>query len=212
MHINMKTIWSGFVGLTLLISGCSTEQYPSVSDSNGSSQPKREAQAAMPSKTVTSADNLIQLTIPSHWRNVANAELPEAWSLVVGTTDNQTNVSFNTIRKTDAPQLTADLHAKAALNAGTSPFQDANIVEQNVSTTINGYPAVMHRVEGTTLGHALVAMTYSIETPGHYHGVMVLTPANAFETHQSDIESVLQSFKVIEESAALVPHFLPSLY
>ena len=153
-----------------------------------------------PSQTVTSADNQIQLTIPSNWNDISQERNTGPSGLVVKSASNYVNVSFTSFAKADVP-LSSELNAQAALSAGMSPYQDANVIEQDVTMTLNGYPAVMHRVEGTLLGQSMMTLSYAIETPDHYHMAIAITPAALFELNQPEIDAVLQSFDVVETAA-----------
>ena len=152
-------------------------------------------------KMVTSADSQIQLTIPSAWQDVSDQYSVAPSSLVVESANGHVNVNITSFAKADAPQFTSDLAAQVALDIGMGPLQDATILEQDVSTTLNGYPAVMHRVEGNLLGLSMVTTAYAIETPNYYHGAIAIMPAESFELNQAEIDEVMQSFDVSETTA-----------
>lgn len=197
--MKVNRLWSGLLVLTVLVgSGCTPGGYVSVAKSDRSD---RSATTEPSTKAVTSSDGITQLTIPSDWHDTSNSLTAENWNLYVGTRNGRASVGVRTMSKAEAPAVSPELHAGAALNAGKAPFQDAEVVEQDVSTTINGYSAVMHQVRGTSMGYPMVAVTYSVETPDHYHALMALTLADEFEQRLPKIEQVLQSFDVVESTA-----------
>ncbi|MGJ3245541.1 MAG: hypothetical protein ACFE0I_05630 [Elainellaceae cyanobacterium] len=198
--MKVNRLWSGLIVLTVLVgSGCTPGGSVSVAGSNRSDQSTANEQSAT---TITSSDGITQLTIPADWHDTSNSLTAENWTLYVGTRDSRVSVAVKTMSKAEAPEISADLHAGAALNAGKAPFQDAEVIEQDVPTTINGYSAVMHQVRGTMMDYPMVAVTYSIETPEHYHSAAVMMLANEFERRWPQVEQVLQSFDVVESTEA----------
>lgn len=151
--------------------------------------------SASKTKTIVSQDGVVKLTVPSRWQNIWAEANKEQWSLLIGEQSQVTQIGVRSIAKADYPTITSSMHARAALQAGKAPFANAEIIEQGKSITVNGYPAKLYQVEGTTSGQRLVTLSLSVETPDFYHGVLVVSPKLNFAQNQNELNQIIQSLQ-----------------
>lgn len=147
--------------------------------------------------TVTSQDGLVKLTVPQNWQSIWTEAHQDQWSLLIGEQSKLTQLAIRSIAKADYPTITPAMHAEAALAAGTAPFNDAEILKEGESLSVNGYPAVLYHVEGTTSGQRLVALSLSVETPDYYHGILIVSPELTFAQQQDELNQIIQSLQEI---------------
>ena len=177
------------LAVSFLVMGCSagitSKKQTSVSFNAGITEPQ--------TKTIVSRDGLVKLTLPNTWQDIWTESHRQQWSLLVGERSQLTQIGVRSIAKADYPIITATMHAQAALTAGKAPFSDARIIKQNQSTQVNGYPAVLHQVEGTVAGQRLIALSLSVATPHAYHGILIISPASHFPQQQDELNQIIQT-------------------
>jgi hypothetical protein len=157
-----------------------------------STEPDIEAQS---STTIASQDGVVSLTVPQNWQNIWTEAEQDQWSLLIGEQSKLTQLAIRSIAKADYPTITPAMHAEAALAAGTAPFSDAEILKEGESLTVNGYPAVLYHVEGTTSGQRLVTLSLSVETPDYYHGILIVSPELTFAEQQDELNQIIQTLQ-----------------
>lgn len=187
--------------LMFLFAGCTagivSQKTDSVSTEPASAELTSTSEnAEAPSQTtITSQDGVVTLTVPQNWQNIWTEAQQDQWSLLIAERSKFTQMAIRSIAKADYPTITPEMHAEAALAAGTAPFVDAEILKEGESLTVNGYPAVLYHIEGTTSGQRLVALSLSVETPDYYHGILVVSPELNFAQQQDELNQIIQSLQ-----------------
>jgi hypothetical protein len=187
--------------LMFLLAGCTTgivsQKTDSVLTESASAEltSTSESAEAQSQTAITSQDGVVTLTVPQNWQNIWTEAQQDQWSLLIGERSKFTQIALRSIAKADYPTITPEMHAEAALAAGTAPFADAEILKEGESLTVNGYPAVLYHVEGTTSGQRLVALSLSVETPDYYHGILIISPELNFAQQQDELNQIIQSLQ-----------------
>lgn len=188
--------------LMFLFAGCTAGIVSQKADSGLTERASAELTSTLESAeaqpqitTITSQDGVVTLTVPQNWQNIWTEAQQDQWSLLIGEQSKLTQMAIRSIAKADYPTITSEMHAEEALAAGTAPFADAEILKEGESLIVNGYPAVLYHVEGTTSGQRLVALSLSVETPDYYHGILIISPELNFAQQQDELNQIIQSLQ-----------------
>lgn len=153
--------------------------------------------------TIVSQDEILQFTMPQTWKNAWTEAEQERWTLLIQHPSGQAQIGARSWNKDENPEATLDFMAEIALQAGSAPFANPEIVEQAKSISVNGHTAVQHQVRGTVLGHRLVALSTVIETPHYYHLVFTLVPEQDFEQQWNEADQIIQSLQEVQSTASV---------
>ncbi|GAB4231595.1 MAG: hypothetical protein Kow00121_59840 [Elainellaceae cyanobacterium] len=154
---------------------------------------------AQSSAILTSADGNAQLVLPPGWQE--EHELNEAAILQASKLSDELYLVVHAYDKTDFAAANLQENAKVLLEDIKQAVRDAEVISLADIQSINGNPAIQHKVKATVDGWSIVFISTFVETSDRYYQIYAWTLASQFESSQAELQQAIQGFQEVQPAA-----------
>lgn len=146
-------------------------------------------------KDILSLDKKFQITVPGAWEE--EKSLHEKADIQAAHRPSNVFVIVLTESKEDFDGMTVQKHSDLTRGSLMESLKDSQ--ETGPKTlAINGYPALQYEIRGVFDGYLKVAYLHTtVETPNHFHQILVWTTASAFDKNRPTFEKIAGYFREV---------------
>lgn len=188
-----KAIFAAIACTIIAVGGCSI-----IANSNAPKSGQSNT-TQVSQNTFVSKDGTVKISAPSSWENTLKEENSGKYNLKLAERAKDLYLMVSSREKVPGIKLDkiAEIGATGAKGAMENPK-----MERTKLTKVGAFPAVEYKLEGKAAGANIVMLVTSVETPNHFHMVMIGGAPNSFTENQKTLQQIVQSFKEVKKTAS----------
>ncbi|MFB6355065.1 MAG: hypothetical protein ABEJ65_00930 [bacterium] len=134
-----------------------------------------------------------RIKVPSSWS--IQSDLNKSADLQVANRDQRVYLIILSESKEDLADMTLKKHSRLTRSNIVKPLKQSEVNKEK-SFTIDGMPALQHKIRGQKGTMNLIYLHTSVKGPENYHQILGWTLPSKWERNQSILNEVINSFEV----------------
>lgn len=192
--MSRKSILVTLACAVIAVGGCAVNASPDAKQSSNSAA-TQVSQTAFVSK-----DGKVQISAPSNWQDTLSGDNSGTYNLKLA--DRSKDLYLMVTTRDKVPGITLEKMAEIGTMGAKGAMQNPKL-ERTAVKKVGAYPAVEYKLEGQAAGADIVMLVTSIESPKHFHMVMLGGSPSSFATSETDLQKMIQSFKEVKKTASV---------